>query len=73
MSVPKTVDNVSCQILESKPDSSSKRCGRTNTPDRHPIAWRATKHNNIPAGLVVHGPRKNTVTQFNGAGDQAET
>jgi len=28
---------------------------------------RDEKHNPIPAGLTVHGPRKNTVTVFNGA------
>jgi len=28
---------------------------------------RDEKHNPIPAGLSVHGPRKNTVTEFNGA------
>jgi hypothetical protein len=28
---------------------------------------RDEKHNPIPAGLTVHGPRKNTVTEFNGA------
>ena len=28
---------------------------------------RDEKHNPIPASLTVHGPRKNSVTQFNGA------
>lgn len=28
---------------------------------------RDDRHHSIPAGLVVHGPHKNTVTQFNGA------
>lgn len=30
------------------------------------------KHHLIPAGLVVHGPRKNTVTKLNGAGIRQE-
>ena len=28
---------------------------------------RDEKHNPIPASLTVHGPRKNSVTEFNGA------
>ncbi len=87
-----TVDNVSCQILESKPDSSSETIyGKVRSwidparlvplriekyspsgelvrrIDTDRVA-RDEKHNNIPAGLVVHGPRKNPVTKFNGAG-----
>lgn len=85
------VDRVNCQILESKPDSSSESIyGKVRSwidPARLvPLriekyspagelirrietdrVARDDRHHSIPAGLVVHGPRKNTVTQFNGA------
>ncbi|MEO5718511.1 MAG: outer membrane lipoprotein-sorting protein [Chthoniobacterales bacterium] len=85
------VDNVKCQILESKPDSASATIyGKVRSwidPSRLvPLriekyspsgelvrridtdrVARDEKQHNIPAGLVVHGPRKNTVTEFNGA------
>ena len=85
------VDRVNCQILESKPDSSSETIyGKVRSwidpvrlvplriekysPSGELIRRIDTdrvakddKHNSIPAGLAVHGPRKNTVTKFNGA------
>ena len=85
------VDRVNCQILESKPDSSSESIyGKVRSwidparlvplriekysaagelirrIDTDRVA-RDDRHNSIPAGLVVHSPRKDTVTQFNGA------
>jgi hypothetical protein len=85
------VDRVSCQILESKPDSSSESIyGKVRSwidparlvplriekyaPSGELIrriettrVARDDRHNSIPAGLTVHGPRQNTVTEFNGA------
>jgi hypothetical protein len=85
------IDNVKCQILESKPDSSSvsiyAKVRSWIDPQRFvPMriekysssgelirriditrVARDEKHNPIPASLTVHGPRKNSVTQFNGA------
>lgn len=85
------VDRINCQILESKPDSSSETIyGKVRSwidparlvplriekyspsgdlirrIDTDRVA-KDDKHNSIPAGLAVHGPRKNTVTKFNGA------
>jgi hypothetical protein len=85
------VNGVSCQILESKPDSSAA------SPYARVRSWidpqrlvplriekysssgelvrridvtrvaRDEKHHPIPASLTVHGPRRNSVTEFNGA------
>ena len=86
-----TINGVSCQILESKPDSSSAsiyaKVRSWIDPQRFvPMriekysssgelvrridvtrVARDEKHNPIPANLTVHGPRKNSVTEFNGA------
>jgi len=86
-----TINGVSCQILESKPDSSSvsiyAKVRSWIDPQRFvPMriekysssgellrridvtrVARDEKHHPIPASLTVHGPRKNSVTQFNGA------
>jgi len=85
------IDNVNCQILESKPDSSAGSIyGRVRTwiDPRRFVPLRIEKysssgelvrriditriapdekHHPIPASLTVHGPRKNSVTEFNGA------
>jgi hypothetical protein len=85
------INNVNCQILESKPDSSSssiygkvrswidlrrfvplrieKYSSSGELVRRIDITRIAPdeKHHPIPANLVVHGPRKNSVTEFNGA------
>ncbi len=85
------VNNVNCQILESKPDNSSVSIyakvrswidPRAFCPDADReifILWRARPPNRyhsrrsrrkrqpIPGNLTVHGPRKNSVTEFNGA------
>jgi hypothetical protein len=82
---------VSCQILESKPDSSSvsvyAKVRSWIDPQRFvPMriekysssgelvrridvtrVARDEKHHPIPASLTVRGPRKNSVTEFNGA------
>ncbi|MGC1322963.1 MAG: outer membrane lipoprotein-sorting protein [Candidatus Udaeobacter sp.] len=86
-----TINGVNCQILESKPDSSSvsiytkvrswidpqrfvpmriekysssgELVGRIDVT----LVARDEKHHPIPASLIVHGPRKNSVTEFNGA------
>ncbi|MDQ3200338.1 MAG: outer membrane lipoprotein-sorting protein [Verrucomicrobiota bacterium] len=87
-----TIDNVSCQILESKPGSSSETIyGKVRTwiDLRRMVPMRVEKysptgelvrridtdrvapddqHRQIPARLLVHGPRKNTVTELNGSG-----
>jgi Outer membrane lipoprotein-sorting protein len=86
-----TINGVNCQILESKPDSSSVSIyGKVRSwidPQRFvPMriekysssgelvrridvtrVARDEKHHPIPASLTVHGPRKNSVTEFNGA------
>ena len=86
-----TINGVNCQILESKPDSSSvsiySKVRSWIDPQRFvPLriekysssgeivrridvtrVARDEKHNPIPASLTVHGPRKNSVTEFNGA------
>ena len=86
-----TINGVNCQILESKPDSSSvsiyAKVRSWIDPQRFvPLriekysssgelvrridvtrVARDEKHNPIPANLTVHGPRKNSVTEFNGA------
>jgi len=86
-----TINGVSCQILESKPDSSSvsvyAKVRSWIDPQRFvPMriekysssgelvrridvtrVARDEKHHPIPASLIVHGPRKNSVTEFNGA------
>ena len=86
-----TINGVNCQILESKPDSSSvsiyAKVRSWIDPQRFvPLriekysssgeivrridvtrVARDEKHNPIPASLTVHGPRKNSVTEFNGA------
>jgi hypothetical protein len=86
-----TINGVSCQILESKPDSSSvsvyAKVRSWIDPQRFvPMriekysssgelvrridvtrVARDEKHHPIPASLTVHGPRKNSVTEFNGA------
>jgi hypothetical protein len=86
-----TINGVNCQILESKPDSSSvsiyakvrswidpqrfvpmrieKYSSSGELVRRIDITRvaRDEKHNPIPANLTVHGPRKNSVTEFNGA------
>jgi len=85
------INNVNCQILESKPDGSSltiyAKVRSWIDPQRFvPMriekysssgellrriditrVARDEKHNPIPASLTVHGPRKNSVTEFNGA------
>jgi hypothetical protein len=86
-----TINGVNCQILESKPDSSSVSIyGKVRScidPQRF-VPMRIEKysssgelvrriditrvahdekHHPIPASLTVHGPRKNSVTEFNGA------
>ncbi|HEX4665826.1 MAG TPA: outer membrane lipoprotein-sorting protein, partial [Chthoniobacterales bacterium] len=82
---------VNCQILESKPDSSSESIyGKVRSwidparlvplriekyaPSGELIrriettrVARDDRHNSIPAGLTVRGPRQNSVTEFNGA------
>ncbi len=86
-----TINGVSCQILESKPDSSSvsvyAKVRSWIDPQRFvPLriekysssgelvrridvtrVARDEKHHPIPANLTVRGPRKNSVTEFNGA------
>ena len=85
------INNVNCQILESKPEGSSltiyARVRSWIDPQRFvPMriekysssgellrrieitrVARDEKHNPIPASLSVHGPRKNSVTELNGA------
>ena len=85
------INNVNCQILESKPEGSSLTIyAKVRTwidPERFvPMriekysssgelvrriditrVARDERHNPIPASLTVHGPRKNSVTEFNGA------
>jgi hypothetical protein len=85
------INNVNCQILESKPEVSSltiyakvrswidpqrfvpmrieKYSSSGELVRRIDITRvaRDEKHNPIPASLTVHGPRKNSVTEFNGA------
>jgi hypothetical protein len=86
------INNVNCQILESKPDSSSAsiyaRVRSWIDPQRF-VPMRIEKYSSsgelvrriditrvarnekdqqIPGNLTVHGPRKNSVTEFNGAG-----
>jgi hypothetical protein len=85
------INNVNCQILESKPDDSSvssyAKVRSWIDPHRFvPIRIekysssgelvrriditrfaRDEKDRQIPANLTVHGPRKNSVTEFNGA------
>ena len=85
------INGVNCQILESKPDSSSvsiyakvrswidpqrfvpmrieKYSSSGELVRRIDITRvaRDEKHHPIPASLTVHGPRKNSVTEFNGA------
>ncbi|MCU1293614.1 MAG: outer rane lipoproteinsorting protein [Bryobacterales bacterium] len=85
------INGVNCQILESKPDSSSvsiyAKVRSWIDPQRFvPVriekyspsgelvrridvtrVARDEKHHPIPASLTVHGPRKNSVTEFNGA------
>ena len=85
------VNNVNCQILESKPDNSSMsiyaRVRSWIDPKRFvPLRIekysssgelvrriditriaRDEKDNQIPGNLTVHGPRKNSVTEFTGA------
>jgi hypothetical protein len=85
------INNVNCQILESKPEGSSltiyARVRSWIDPERFvPMriekysssgelvrriditrVARDERHNPIPASLTVHGPRKNSVTEFNGA------
>ncbi|MEO5753218.1 MAG: outer membrane lipoprotein-sorting protein [Chthoniobacterales bacterium] len=87
-----TIDNVSCQILESKPGSSAATIyGKVRSwiDLRRMVPMRVEKyspsgerirridtdrvapddqHRQIPARLIVHGPRKNTVTELNGSG-----
>ena len=86
-----TINGVNCQILESKPDSSSvsiyAKVRSWVDPERFvPMriekysssgelvrridvtrVARDEKHHPIPASLTVHGPRKNSITEFNGA------
>jgi hypothetical protein len=86
-----TINGVNCQILESKPDSSSvsiyAKVRSWIDPQRFvPMriekysssgelvrridvtrVARDEKHHPIPASLTVHGPRKDSVTEFNGA------
>jgi hypothetical protein len=85
------VNNVNCQILESKPDSSSASIYakvRSWIDTRQFVPMRIEKYSSsgelvrridvtriardekdqpIPGNLTVHGPRKNSVTEFNGA------
>ncbi len=85
------INGVDCQILESKPDSSSvsvyakvrswidsqrfvpmriEKYSSSGALVRRIDITRVArdeKHNPIPASLIVHGPRKNSVTEFNGA------
>jgi hypothetical protein len=85
------INNVNCQILESKPDSSAAsiyaRVRSWIDPHRFvPLriekysssgelvrriditrVARDEKDNPIPGNLTVHGPRKNSVTEFTGA------
>jgi hypothetical protein len=85
------INNVNCQILESKPEGSSltiyAKVRSWIEPQRFvPMriekysssgelvrridvtrVARDEKHHPIPASLTVHGPRKNSVTEFNGA------
>jgi hypothetical protein len=85
------INNVNCQILESKPDGSSvtvyakvrswidpqrfvpmrieKYSSSGELVRRVDITRvaRDERHNPIAASLTVHGPRKNSVTEFNGA------
>jgi hypothetical protein len=85
------VNNVNCQILESKPDTSSasiyakvrswidphrfvpmrieKYSSSGELVRRIDITRvaRDEKDNPIPGNLTVHGPRKNSVTEFTGA------
>jgi hypothetical protein len=85
------INNVNCQILESKPESSSltiyAKVRSWIDPERFvPMriekysssgelvrriditrVARDERHNPIPASLTVHGPRKSSVTEFNGA------
>jgi len=85
------INNVNCEILESKPESSSltiyakvrswidpqrfvpmrieKYSSSGELVRRIDITRvaRDEKHNPIPASLTVHGPRKNSVTELNGA------
>ena len=86
-----TINGVNCQILESKPDSSSvsiyAKVRSWIDPQRFvPMriekysssgelvrridvtrVARDEKHHPIPASLTVHGPKKGSVTEFNGA------
>lgn len=86
-----SINNVNCQILESKPEGSSltiyAKVRSWIDPQRFvPMriekysssgelvrridvtrVARDEKHHPIPASLTVHGPRKNSVTEFNGA------
>jgi hypothetical protein len=85
------INGVNCQILESRPGSSSvsiyakvrswidpqrlvplrieKYSASGELIRRIDITRviRDQRHQAIPSSLVVHGPRKNTVTEFNGA------
>ena len=85
------INNVNCEILESKPENSSltiyakvrswidpqrfvpmrieKYSSSGELVRRIDITRvaRDEKHNPIPASLTVHGPRKNSVTELNGA------
>jgi hypothetical protein len=85
------INNVNCQILESKPDSSavSTYAKVRSWIDPHRFVpmrvekysssgelvrriditriARDEKDNQIPGNLTVHGPRKNSVTEFTGA------
>jgi hypothetical protein len=85
------IENVNCQILESKPDNSSASSyGKVRSwiDVRRFVPLRIEKyspsgdlvrriditriapdekHHPIPANLVVHGPRKNSLTEFHGA------
>jgi hypothetical protein len=85
------INNVNCQILESKPEVSSltiyAKVRSWIDPQRFvPMriekysssgellrriditrVARDEKHHPIPASLIVHGPRKDSVTEFNGA------
>lgn len=85
------INNVNCQILESKPDAASvsiyAKVRSWIDPERF-VPMRIEKYSSsgellrriditrvardekdhpIPANLTVHGPRKNSVTEFNGA------
>jgi Outer membrane lipoprotein-sorting protein len=85
------INNVNCEILESKPENSSltiyakvrswidpqrfvpmrieKYSSSGDLVRRIDITRvaRDEKHNPIPASLTVHGPRKNSATELNGA------